>query len=66
VELDSNEIIEHLNRADYKDLLEELINSDRYDTTQNVIPKINQYIHFLSDEEIKNLFDALIDNVYIS
>ena len=62
IETDSMEIIDHCNRNEYIDEIENLIKSTRFVITHRAIGKLMPYINYLSDKEIARILNASLAN----
>ncbi|MQP52428.1 MULTISPECIES: PIN domain-containing protein [unclassified Flavobacterium] len=62
IETDSMEIIDHCNRNEYVEEIENLIKSTRFVITHRAIGKLMPYINYLSDKEIARILNASLAN----
>lgn len=62
IETDSGEIIDHCNRNEYIEEIENLIKSTRFVITHRAIAKLMPYINYLSDKEIARILNASLTN----
>jgi hypothetical protein len=65
IQVDSGEIIDYKNKNEYRDSIESFVNSDSYRTTRIMVGKLKECVNFLSDDEISQLLEAVIDNSQI-
>jgi len=65
VEVDSGEIVAFEKVAAYSEAVNRLINAGAFATTHSAIEALNPYIHFLSDDEILKILDAVNTNEQI-
>ena len=62
VEVDSGEIVTFEKVAAYSEAIDRLINAGAFAITHSAIEALNPYIHFLSDDEILKILDAVNTN----
>lgn len=65
IEVDSGEIIGFKNTNEYESDINNLIHSGNFGDTHTTIRKLKKYTNFFSDEEIKNMIEAIFDNYEI-
>ena len=65
VEVDSGEIVAYENVATYSEAVNTLINAGAFATTHFAIETLTPYIHFLSDDEIVKILEAVDTNEQI-
>ncbi len=62
IEVDTGELITVTNREEYLDTIEMLINASNFGTTHEAIERLENYIQFLSEEEIARILIASFQN----
>lgn len=62
VEVDAEEIVNVANVDDYRSLIQTLINSGNFSTTHDIIEKLEKFIPFFNEKEIKKILEASYTN----
>lgn len=65
IEVEKREVVSWVSTSIYSDSLQSFINSNSFKNTHSIIKFVNRYSKYYSDSEILNLFESLLNNVYV-